>query len=165
MEGSLRVPFILRLPDQVPAGRVSNEIVHQADIFTTLALLAGADVPTDRIIDGVDQRDFFFGRSERSNREGFPCYVAEVLHAVKWRDWKVHFYWQEFKFDAPEKLSVPRMHYLIDDPREMHSVVSMNTWVFAPVNRIRDEHEASLKREPPIPVGTRDPYVPPVRGK
>ena len=36
----------------------------------------------------------------------------------------------------------------------------MNTWVYVPVNKIRDEFEASLKREPPIPVGARDPYVP-----
>ena len=37
MEGSLRVPFIIRWPDRVPAGRVSNEIVHEADTYTTFA--------------------------------------------------------------------------------------------------------------------------------
>ena len=36
MEGSLRVPFIIRWPGRVPAGRVSNEIVHEVDTFTTL---------------------------------------------------------------------------------------------------------------------------------
>jgi len=34
MEGSLRVPFIIRWPGRVPAGRVSNEIVHGVDTFT-----------------------------------------------------------------------------------------------------------------------------------
>jgi len=47
MEGSLRVPFILRWPGKVAAGRVSNEIVHQVDTFPTLARLVGADVPRD----------------------------------------------------------------------------------------------------------------------
>src|SRR4051812_49353099 len=37
MEGSLRVPFIVRWPQHVPAGRISNEIVHAVDTFTTLA--------------------------------------------------------------------------------------------------------------------------------
>ena len=73
MEGSLRVPFILRWPNRVAAGRISNEIVHQVDIFATFGRLAGAALPTDRIIDGVDQLDFFLGRKERSNREGFPA--------------------------------------------------------------------------------------------
>src|SRR5207302_5602805 len=40
MEGSLRVPFIIRWPGRVPAGRVSNEIVHEVDTFTTFAKIA-----------------------------------------------------------------------------------------------------------------------------
>ena len=38
MEGSLRVPFIVRWPGRIPAGRVSNEIVHEVDTFTTFAV-------------------------------------------------------------------------------------------------------------------------------
>ena len=154
------MPFLLRWPGRVPPGRVSNEIVHQVDLFPTLAAIAGADVPQDRIIDGVDQREFLFGRREKSGREGFPCYVADVLHAVKWRNWKLHFVWQEYKYDPPQKLPLPRVHYLIDDPRERYNVGPMNTWVYVPINKIKDEFEASLRREPPIPVGTPDPYRP-----
>jgi len=67
LEGSLRTPFIMRWPGKVPAGRVSNEIVHVVDMFTTLAHLGGAEVPQDRPIDGVDQMPFFLGQQERSN--------------------------------------------------------------------------------------------------
>ena len=42
MEGSLRVPFMMRWPGKVPAGVISNEIVHCVDIYTTLALVGGA---------------------------------------------------------------------------------------------------------------------------
>jgi arylsulfatase A-like enzyme len=160
MEGSLRVPFILRWPGRVAAGRISNEIVHAVDTFTTFARLAGADVPRDRLIDGVDQGDFFLGR-DKSSREGFPCYVGDVLHAVKWRNWKAHFVWQEYMFDPPQKLSNPRLHNLIEDPRERHSVASLNTWVYNPVWKIVRDFEDSLKKEPPIPPGTPDPYQPP----
>ena len=66
MEGSLRVPFVMRWPDRVRAGRVSNEIVHEVDLFPTLARLAGAEVPRDRKIDGVDQTDFFLGKQTKS---------------------------------------------------------------------------------------------------
>jgi arylsulfatase len=160
MEGALRVPFLLRWPGKVLAGRVSNEIVHEVDTFTTLARLAGAEVPKDRMIDGVDQTDFFLGKQEKSPREGFPCYVGDVLHAVKWRNWKAHFVWQEYMFDSPQQLPNPRLHNLIQDPRERHSVAAMNTWVYHPVMKIVDDFRASLKKEPPIPPGTPDPYVP-----
>ena len=70
-EGSLRVPFIIRWPGKIPAGKVSNEIVHQMDIYTTLASLTEAKIPDDRIIDGVDHSDFFLGKSEKSNRDDF----------------------------------------------------------------------------------------------
>jgi arylsulfatase len=87
MEASLRAPFIIRWPGKVPASRVSNEIVHIVDMFPTLARVGGAPVPKDRPIDGVDQLDFFLGKQENSNREGFPAFVADQLTAVKWRNW------------------------------------------------------------------------------
>jgi arylsulfatase A-like enzyme len=160
MEGSLRVPFILRWPGRVPADRVSNEIVHQVDTFTTFAGLAGAAVPRDRIIDGVDQADFFLGKQEKSNRDGFPCYVGDTLHSVKWRNWKAHFVTQEYMFDPPQRLANPRLHNLLVDPRERTSVASLNTWVYHPIYKIVGEFQASLKKEPPIPPGTPDPYLP-----
>jgi arylsulfatase A-like enzyme len=71
------------------AGKVSHEMVHCVDVFPTLARIAGAAVPQDRAIDGVDQTEFFLGKQEKSNREGFPVYVGDILMAVKWRNWKV----------------------------------------------------------------------------
>src|SRR6516164_9279318 len=67
MEGSLRVPFIVRWPNRVPAGRVSNEIVHEVDTFTTLAQIAEASVPRDRQLrSGSSARRFHF----RTHRKG-----------------------------------------------------------------------------------------------
>lgn len=91
LEGSLRVPAIMRWPKKIPAGRISNEIVHMVDVLPTLARIAGANVPKDRIIDGVDQLDFLLGKQEKSNREGFPVYNGDELFAYKWRNWKMHF--------------------------------------------------------------------------
>lgn len=55
LEGSLRVLFIIRWPGKVKPGTVSNEIVHEIDIFSTFANLVGGSVPTDRVIESVDQ--------------------------------------------------------------------------------------------------------------
>jgi hypothetical protein len=51
------------------------QIVHIAGLFTTLAHVGGADVPKDRPIDGVEQFDFFLGKQQSSNGEGFPAYA------------------------------------------------------------------------------------------
>jgi arylsulfatase A-like enzyme len=161
MEGSLRAPFIIRWPGRVPEGTVNNEIVHLVDLYTTFARVGGAPIPTDRPIDGVDQLDFFLGKQENSNREGFPAYVADRLTAVKWRNWKVHFIKQDNMYDPPLKLPLPRIINLLTDMKEEHDVAGMNTWVAEPVVKIVGQFLASLQKYPPIKVGTPDPYVPP----
>jgi arylsulfatase len=47
-EGGIRVLFMIRRPGRIRAGRVSDEIVHGADLFPTLARITGARVPDDR---------------------------------------------------------------------------------------------------------------------
>jgi arylsulfatase len=161
MEASLRAPFIMRWPGKVPTGRVSNEIVHIVDLYTTLAGLAGAQVPQDRPIDGVDQLALLNGKQENSNRDGFPAYVADRLSAVKWRNWKLHFIWQENMYDPPQTLPVPKAINLLTDLREEHDVLAQNSWIARPMLKIVGDLKASLKQYPPIEAGTPDPYTPP----
>jgi len=161
MEASLRAPFIIRWPGKVPAGRVNNEIVHIVDMYTTLAHVGGAEVPKDRAVDGVDQTDFFLGKQETSNREGFPAYVADRLTAIKWRNWKMHLIKQDSMYDVPQKLPLPRVINLLTDLKEERDVISTSTWVAEPMIKIVGAFEASLRRYPPIKIGTPDPYTPP----
>jgi len=163
MEGSLRVPFIVRWPGRIASGRVSNEIVHEVDTFTTLALIAGAEVPQDRPIDGLDQTDFLLGRSETSAREGFPIFVADRLEGVKWRNWKVVFYEEQRDWWSPPiKLGSPKAFDLITDPKEEYPATGLqSTWIAGPAMSIVTEFERSLKTYPPIPPGMPDPYSPP----
>ena len=83
-EGSLRVPFVVRWPGKIPAGGASDEIVHEMDLFPTLARIAGGQVPDDRVIDSVDQTDFFLGSQTNSNREGVIVYMGNEIYGVKW---------------------------------------------------------------------------------
>jgi arylsulfatase A-like enzyme len=94
MEGGLRVPFMVRWPGRVPAGRVSNEVVHVVDLYATLARIAGAKVPDDRPLDSIDQLDFFTGKRDTSAREGFVFFIKQEMRAVKWRNWKMHLVWE-----------------------------------------------------------------------
>jgi arylsulfatase A-like enzyme len=160
MEASLRAPFVIRWPGKIPAGRVSNEIVHIVDMYPTLARAAGAEIPKDRPIDGVDQLDFLLGKQENSNREGFPAYVADRLYAVKWRNWKMHFVWQVNMYDPPVTLSLPKVINLLTDLKEERNAGPKDGWVSVPMMKLIADFEQSLKRYPPIKMGTPEPYSP-----
>jgi arylsulfatase len=164
-EGGIRVPFLIRWPGKVPAGRVSDEIVHAVDLFPTIASLLGASVPNDRAIDGVDQSAFFLGESDKSSREGIIVFCADRLQAVKWRNFKVHFYEQETMVSPALRLGIPLLFNLYTNPREDKEKPAVDSWVIGPVLRMVAEFEESQKEYPLIAMGTPDPYRPPGRGR
>jgi arylsulfatase A-like enzyme len=162
MEGALRAPFIARWPGRIKPGRVSNEMVHAVDLFSTLARLGGAAVPNDRAIDGVDQLDFLLGKQEKSKREGFVLFIEDQVRAVKWRNWKLHYVWQEdAAAGAPLKLETPRLFNLLTDPKEETDVAVHNAWVAEPMMRLVTDFQQSVKKYPHVPPGAADPYQPP----
>jgi arylsulfatase A-like enzyme len=160
-EGGIRVPFMIRWPGRIPAGRVSDQIVHAADLFPTVASMVGASVPADRPIDGVDQSGFFFGKTENSSREGILVWCADRLQAVKWRHYKVHFYQQETMISPAVKLPLPFLFNLYTNPQEDETKTTLDSWVIGPVLKMVGAFEESVKKYPLIPMGTPDPYQPP----
>jgi arylsulfatase len=163
MEGGIRTPCIVRWPGRIPAGRVSNEIVHQVDIFPTLAAAVGADiVPKDRAIDGVNQLPFFEGKQEKSARDSVIFYTNNVLRAVKWRDWKLHYAFQP-EPGAPAVAPLMRLFNLRSDPREESDVKDANPWAQSVMDKIVAAFTATTERYPHVPANAPDPYVPPKR--
>ncbi|QXD33475.1 sulfatase family protein [Candidatus Pelagisphaera phototrophica] len=69
-EGGSRVPCVVRWPGKVPAGKTSSALWATIDFLPTIASLAGADLPSGRAIDGQDQSDLLFGKTDRG-RETF----------------------------------------------------------------------------------------------
>ncbi len=160
MEGALRVPFVIRWRGRIAAGGVSNEIVHVTDLYATLARIAGARVPLDRPVDGVDQLDFFLGKRGKSNREGFVYYIKNELRAAKWRNWKMHTVWEKEPNEGPVHLESPLIFNLVQDPKEETDVGTASNWVRTPLRRMIHEFQQSLKAHPPIPPGAPDDYEP-----
>ncbi|KAF2160701.1 hypothetical protein M409DRAFT_28840 [Zasmidium cellare ATCC 36951] len=157
MEGSLRVPFIIRWPGKVPTGVSSNEIVHVTDIFTTLLSVAGVPKPEDRPIDGVDQTAFFRDPvNTKSTRTGFVFYIKDELRAIKWEDWKLHFVYEPKVNQSTGKLESPYLFNTVRDPKEEEDVLSYNTWVMQPMMKLRTEFQRSLKNDPAPPDPLKD---------
>jgi arylsulfatase len=159
-EGALRVPFVVRWPGKIPAGKSTDEIVHEMDLYPTLANFAGGKVPQDRPIDGIDMADFFLGETEKSGREGFVVYMGNNIFGIKWRNWKIHLKEQEAVFSETKSYGIPRLYNLLTDPQERENVFFPNTWIVGPIFGVLNEHLASLNANPPIKPGAKDPYTP-----
>ncbi len=163
MEGGIRTPCIIRWPGRIPAGRVSNEIVHQVDFFPTLAAAVGADiVPRDRAIDGVNQLPFLEGKQPKSNRESVIYYTGAQLRAVKWHDWKFHYAYQP-EAGAPAVSPLMRLFNLLSDPKEESDIKDVNPWAQSAMEKIVADFDKTTERYPHVPQNAPDPYVPPKR--
>jgi arylsulfatase len=159
-EGALRVPYVIKWPGKIDAGTSSDEIVHAMDLFPTIAALTNSQIPTDRVIDGINMSDFFYGKTDKSGRDGFIVYMGNDIFGVKWRNWKLHFEEQDSWNAIKYTYTMPRIYNLYDDPQERNNVLFPHTWVPKAGLKQLEEHIISLKQNPPIPTGQRDPYQP-----
>jgi arylsulfatase A-like enzyme len=160
MEGGLRVPLIVRWPGRVRSARVSDDIVHVTDLYTTLVAAGGGTLPTDRPIDGVNQLGWWTGAAERSAREGFLFYIKTELRAAKWRHWKLHFILETEPNQGPIHLETPALYNLKRDPKEETDAAMDDGWVRGPIRRMVMAFEESLREHPPIKPGSNDPIHP-----
>jgi arylsulfatase len=83
-DGALRVPFLVRWPSVIAPGQIVGDIIHVTDLYTTFARLAGATqhIPTDRIIDGVDQTALLLKGDTNSRRDYVFVYTGDILAAT-----------------------------------------------------------------------------------
>jgi arylsulfatase A len=83
-EAGVRVPLLVSGPGVV-TGRVSNELVSLADVLPTLAELAGAPLPADRVLDGISQVPELLGR-HGPRREWVFSYLGDkrMLRDKRW---------------------------------------------------------------------------------
>ncbi|MGC9341278.1 MAG: sulfatase-like hydrolase/transferase [Bacteroidales bacterium] len=91
-EGGMRVPCIVRWPGKVPSNRVSDAIFATLDFMPTFARLTGYEIPSDRVIDGIDQTDLLLGKSEQGSRDHFVYeYSTGKVGAIRKGKWKLLF--------------------------------------------------------------------------
>lgn len=171
-EGAIRVPAIIRWPGRTRPGRVSNEVVSILDFYSTFAQVAGGSdkVPTDRPIDSIDQTKFFFGQQDSSNREHVMIFHGKDLLAVKWRNYKVHWQVNMPASAGPivaagqgvltgfhQKLSVPFVFDVENDPKELWNINASNNWLSPLVGGIVKEYAISTKKFPNLKPGAKGP--------
>jgi arylsulfatase len=177
-EGGWRVPAMVRWPGQIPAGSISNEIMHHMDWLPTFLAAAGeADVKEKLLeghraigrkykvhLDGYNFLPLLTGESEEGPREEIFYFSDDGdLTALRYRDWKMIFMEQKtagtFRvwMEPFVPLRVPLILNLRRDPYERAPITS-NTYydwlldrayLLVPAQDYVGEFLATFKEYPP----------------
>jgi arylsulfatase len=157
LEGSIRAPGMIKWPGRIAPGD-SFDMVAIHDIFPTLATIIGAEIPSDRPIDGIDQSDFFLGEKPDSNRDHIITFIENEVAAVRWNHWRI--YPKEFVPSGgnpsrpglgshrAEMSSMPGIYNILNDPREEDNVIASKAWVFRPYMQVVGAYLKSLETYP-----------------
>ena len=148
-EGGFRVPFMVRWPDKIQAGTVSNAIMSNLDWSPTLLAAAGEPNVKEKLLEGYEAAGkkfkvhldgynflpYLTGQETTSPRiEYFYFSDDGDLLALRYGNWKVQFkvqdepgtmrIWQrEF-----ENLRLPYLFNLKTDPYERATITSNTYW-------------------------------------
>lgn len=142
-EGGMREPGIAWWPGKIKAGQTCHTLACTMDLFTTSLKLAGADVPGDRAIDGVDIRPLLFGTGDVT-RDAYFYYRGTRLFAVRKGDFKAHFMTQAGYGAKAEAHVPPALYNLCVDPGESFDVAAQHADVLAEIAKAVERHKATV---------------------
>jgi arylsulfatase len=105
-EGGYRAPAVVRWPGHIKPGTVKNQLFAALDWLPTLVDIAGGPKGDDlkseieggkypgivkTTLDGVDQREYLEGASDKSARDFFFYYSGPKPSAVRYKNWKMYY--------------------------------------------------------------------------
>jgi arylsulfatase len=115
-------------------------MIHEVDLFTTFSRLADATqyIPTDRIIDGIDQTQLLMAGDTHGRRDYNFIYPGPDLAATVKDQYKIH--WTS-KDPSQAKSGLTAVYDLYNDHREVNPIVVGGFHMKEPFKRMRARHE------------------------
>ena len=124
LEGGIRVPFMVKWPGHVPAGKVYEQPVIQLDLLPTALVAAGVDLPSDANIEGVDLLTYFGGEQSAAPHDALYWRFGQQM-AVRQGDWKLVRY--DGRVDgAPNTVTDAKLYNLKEDISEERDLIDEN---------------------------------------
>jgi len=154
-EGGVRVDAFARWPGMIEKDSIVSDIVHVTDLFTSLARLANADdkIPTDRLIDGVDQTALMLEGETHGRRDTVFIYSGDSLKAVVKEQYKMNVP------KAGENPIVANFYDLHRDTREEWPVATeIGAWGGAEFVRVITRHKQRKAKYPDEKPAYGTPY-------
>ena len=155
-EGGVRVDAFIRWPAAIEADGYVGDMIHVSDLFTSLARIAGGleHLPTDRVVDGVDQTAMLLLGEGKGRRDHVFIYQSNKMAALVKEQYKLHI-------PGPGSNFVIAPFYdLFRDPREEKPVATpVGAWAASPFERIIERHLAWKTKYPDLPAARGMPYT------
>jgi arylsulfatase len=146
-EGGVRVAAAALWPGVIEPGQLAGDMIHEVDLFTTFARLAGAtqNIPTDRVIDGIDQTALLMNGDTNGRRDYNFIYQGPTLAATVKDHYKIH--WTS-KDPSQAKSGLTAVYDLYNDHREVNPIVVGGFHMKEPFKRMRARHELWKEKYP-----------------
>lgn len=147
-EGGIRTPYFFRWPKKIPAGSQFDSAVSHTDVFSTVLNAAGAKLPHDRVIDGVDLLNHSLATPTKPlNRPLF--WRAGGYKVVMQNSWKLQYQMQDGR---------TWLYNLLDDPTEKLNLSETNPEKLAAMMVVLEELDSQMS-EPLWPAITEGPIA------
>jgi arylsulfatase len=154
-EGGVRVDAFARWPGMIEEDSIVGDIVHVTDLFTSIARFGGASdkIPTDRVIDGVDQSALILEGETHGRRDHVLIYSGNSLKAVVKEQYKLNVP------GAGENPILAKFYDLFRDTREEFPVsTEVGAWGGQEFVRIIQRHMKRKEMYPDKPPAFGRPY-------
>jgi arylsulfatase A len=143
-EGGMREPGIAWWPGKIKAGQTCHTLASTMDLFTTSLRLADAEIPGDRVIDGVDIRPLLFGTGDVA-RGAYFYYRGTRLFAARKGEFKAHYFTQRgYTQPKPDPHDPPLLFDLGSDPGESFDVAKDHPEALAEIAQAVERHKATV---------------------
>ena len=144
-EGGMREPTIFWWPGQLESA-VVMEMGSTLDLFSTFCEIAGAEVPSDRIMDSYDLSPALFGTGESPRRSMF-FYRESKLYAVRQGEFKAHFITKPVytgRLETETHHDPPLLYHLGPDPGEQYDVARLHPDVIESIEKLAADHRSEM---------------------
>lgn len=157
LEGGVRVPFVACWPGKIPAGIESDEPITCMDLLPTLARLAGAEIPNDRVIDGKDIWPLLSGQPGASSPHEAIYYLrGRGVQAIRVGDWKYRMAAEKptkakaskrsaAKETKSKKVSIETLHDLSNDIGEQSNLLDQHPDIARRLKQQMTRFESNLR--------------------
>lgn len=149
-EGGMRVPAIAWWPGTIKANQVNTALATTMDLFPTIMKLAKADLPKDKILDGIDIMPLLTGQKEAVRDEVF-YYKLDKLFAIRRGPWKAHFTTKpSYSKEEAVDHDPPLLYNLDIDPSEKYNVAEQHPEVIAEIKMALEKHKSNMVAAPSL---------------
>jgi arylsulfatase A-like enzyme len=102
----MRAPMVVRWPGHIKPGTIKNQMFASLDWVPTFVNIAGGPKGDElkkqieagkypgivkTTLDGIDQRDYLEGKTDKSARDVFFYYSNATPSAVRYKNWKMYY--------------------------------------------------------------------------